>query len=90
MKLFETVQSTSKYEGVSWNVKRHQWQVEFDINGIIKKFYFDNEFDATKKSNQLCHKMGISPPNPEICELLNQQVTHIKTTFSLVRFFCLL
>ena len=90
MKLFETIQSTSKYEGVSWNVKKHQWQAEFHINGKVKKFYFDNEFDAIKKSNQLCHKMGIPPQNPEICELLNQHVTHIQTMSSLVRFFCLL
>ena len=70
-------------------MKRHQWQADFYINGKVRKFYFDNEFDASEKSNQLCHKMGILPQNPEICELLNPQVTHTQITFSLVRFcFC--
>jgi phage terminase small subunit len=69
-----TTQSTSKYEGVSWNEKRNLWQTEFDINGKVRKFYFNNEFDAVKKLNQMWDKMRIPPQNPKICELPNQQV----------------
>merc|ERR1711925_4142 len=74
-------QLTSKYEGVSWNVKRHLWQAEFDTNGQKRKFYFDNEFDAAEKLNQLCDKMGIPQQNPEICDLLNQQKDENKSKY---------
>ena len=73
MNLFETTQSTSKYEGVSWNEKRNLWQTTFDINGKVRKFYFDNEFDAAKKLNKLCETMENPSQNP----MLNQQVIHI-------------
>ena len=76
MNLFEVIQSTSKYEGVSWNEKRNLWQAEFYINGKKQKSYFENEFDAAKKLNKLCEKMGIFPQNPEICEKPNQQVIY--------------
>jgi len=67
------MQSTSKYEGVSWNVKRNLWQAEFNMNGQKRKFYFDNEFDAVKKMNQLYDKMEIPPQNSEICDISNQE-----------------
>ena len=85
MNLFETTQSTSKYDGVSWKEKRNLWQAEFNINGKVKKFYFDNEVDAAKELNQFCDKMGIPPKIFEICESSNQEVTHIQ--FFIV--FCL-
>ena len=77
MNLFETTQSTSKYEGVSWDITRNLWQSKFCINGQKRKFYFDNEFDATKKINDFCDNMEIPPQNSQICDKPNQQVTHI-------------
>merc|ERR1712096_218831 len=69
-----TTQSTSNYEGVSWNEEKNLWQAAiFDINRKIKKFYFDKEFDANKKYKQLCNKMGISLQNSAIYELPKQQ-----------------
>ena len=65
MNLFETTQSVSKFEAVSWNIKRNLWQAKFYINSKVKKFYFDNEFDAAKKLNL------------KLCGLPNQQVAHI-------------
>jgi len=66
-------QSTSKYNGVSWNEKKNLWQVEFDINGKKRKAYFEDEFDAAKKLNKLCEKMGMLPQNPGISETPNKQ-----------------
>ena len=75
MNLFETTQSTSKYEGVSWNEKKNLWQAELHINDKKKrKSYFDNEFDAAKHLNKLCEKMGMPLQNPEIYKTPNQQV----------------
>merc|ERR1712034_33130 len=64
---------TSKYEGVSWNAKRNLWQAKFNLNGKIRKFYFDNEVDAAKELNQQCGKMRIPPQNWEISESSNQE-----------------
>ena len=89
-KLFEATESTSKYKGVSWNEKRSLWQTKFDVNGKVKTFYFDSEFDAAEKLNQLCNKMRIPTQvtqHPDICDFSNQQVTNIQITSSLVRFF---
>ena len=86
MNLFEITQSTSKYKGVSWNEKRNLWQTKFDINGKVKNFYFENKVDAVEKLNELCDKIKISPQNPTIHELPNQQVTNIQITSSLVKF----
>merc|ERR1712034_109589 len=72
---------TSKYEGVSWNEKRNLWQTKFYINGQQKTFYFDNEFDASKKSNQLCRKMGIPPPKPQIYESPTQKKEKITSQY---------
>merc|ERR1712034_137815 len=66
-------QSTSKYDGVSWNKQRNIWQVKFHINGKTRKSYFGNEFDAVKHLNKLCEKMGMSLQNPDICAIPNQQ-----------------
>merc|ERR1712034_278211 len=74
-------QSTSKYEGISWNEKRNLWQTEFYINDQKRKFYFDNKFDAAEKLNQLCDKMGIPPHNPEIRKLSNQQEKKKKSQY---------
>merc|ERR1712034_268390 len=68
-----TTQLASKYKGVSWNEKRNLWQAEFQSNGKTIKSYFNNEFDAAKKLNKLCNKMGIRLQNPKICEIQNQQ-----------------
>ena len=84
MNLFETTQSTSKYEGISWNEERKRWQVEFDFDGVKSKYSFENKFDAIKTRNRTYKKMGITPQDPEICEISNQQVTHIHTKFSFV------
>jgi hypothetical protein len=73
--VFEITQSTSMYDGVSWNEKRNQWQAEFYSHGKKRKSYFDNEIDATKKLNKLCGKIEILPQNFETCEIPNQQVT---------------
>ena len=81
MNLLEATQSTSKYEGVSWNEKRNLWQAEFHINGKKRKSYFGNEFDAAKHLNKLCEKMGIHSENPNIFAMPNQQVTHIQIKF---------
>merc|ERR1711925_41680 len=48
-------------------------QAELDINGKIRKFYFDNEVDAAKELNQQCDKMRIPPQNWEISESSNQE-----------------
>ena len=72
MNLFENTQSTSKYD-ITWNEQRKLWQVQFDFNGKKSKSYFKNELDATKRIFQLCTKMGISPRNPEICDIPSQQ-----------------
>jgi len=66
-------QSTSKSEGVSWNEKRNLWQFELYINGQRRKFYFDNEFDATKKLNDFSYKMEIPSQNLQIYELPNEK-----------------
>jgi len=55
--------------------KKKLWQTENHVKGRKQKFYFDNEFDAAKKLNKLCEKIGIPPQNPEICEIQNQQKT---------------
>lgn len=55
------------------NEKRNRWQLEFDINGQKRTFYFDNKFDAAKKSNQIHHEMGIPPPIPQIYESPTQK-----------------
>ena len=79
MNSFEATQSTSKHEGIFWNEKRNRWQIEFDFNGKKSKYYFENKCDAIKTRNRVYKKMGITPQNPEICEIQvpNQQVTHI-------------
>ena len=74
MNLFEATQSTSKYEGISWNEKRKLWQAEFYSNGKKSKAYFENEFDAAKTINQHYRKSGILPQNSEINEMPNPQV----------------
>ena len=82
---FEATQSTSKYEGVSWNEKRNLWQAEVYINDKKQTFYFDNDFDAAKKLNTFCDKMKILSQNSEICEMPNQQVIHIQIKPFLVK-----
>ena len=81
MNLFEATQSTSQYEGISWNEERKRWQVEFDFNGKKCKYYFENEFDAIKTRNRVYKKMKITPQNQEIT---NQQVIHIQIKSSLI------
>ena len=75
MNWFEVTQSTSNYEGVSWNEKRKLWQSKFHFNGKTSKSYFENELDAAKRINQLCENMKILLKNPELPEMSNQQVT---------------
>ena len=75
MNLFEPTQSTSKYEGVSWNEKRQLWKAEFYFNEKTTKSYFQNELDAAKRITQLCEKMKIPSKNPELMKILNQRVT---------------
>jgi len=67
------IQSTSIYEGLSWNEERNLWQVKFYANGRQRKYYFDNEFDAVKQWNELYNKIEISKQNPEICKMPDQQ-----------------
>ena len=75
MNCFEATQSTSNYKGVSWNTKRKLWQAELSFNSKTSKSYFENEFDAAKKINQLYKNMGMLSKNPELSEIPNQQVT---------------
>jgi len=67
------IQSTSNYKKISWDEKRQLWKAEFSFNGKISKSYFENEFDAAKRINQLCKNMGIPSKNPELPEIPNQQ-----------------
>jgi len=68
-------QSTSKYEGVSWNEERKRWQVEFNFHGEKSTYYFDNEIDAIKSRNRFNKKMGITPQaDIESGEMPNQKV----------------
>jgi len=73
-------QSAWKSKGVSWNEKRNLWQAEFYINGEKHKSYFDNEFDASKKLNELCDKMTIPSQNPEI-NLPNESKNKMKSQY---------
>ena len=75
MNCFDAAQSTSNYEGVSWNAKKKLWQAEFSFNGKTSKSYFENEFDAAKKINQLCKNMRMLSKNSELSEIQNQLVT---------------
>ena len=84
MNLFEITQSTSKYEGVSWNKNKNLWQVSFYLNGKKQKSYFGNEFDAAKTLNTICYTRRILPQNPEVCEIQNQKVTNIQSKSFLV------
>ena len=77
MTLFETTQSTSQSKGISWNKQKQRWQVDFDFNGKKSKYYFENKFDAIKTRNRVYKNIGITSPGTEICEIPNQQVTHI-------------
>jgi hypothetical protein len=72
-----------KSERISWNEKRKRWQVEFDFNGKKSKYYFENELDAIKTRNRVYKNMGITPQDTEICEIPNQQVTHIQNKSSM-------
>jgi len=67
-------QSTSLFQGVSWNKSKKKWYVFLHSNG--KKIYgggFTNELDAAKKANQLCEQLGISLKNPEMSAIPNQK-----------------
>jgi len=68
-------QSTSKYEGISWNEEKKRWQVEFDFKGKKCKYSFENEFDAIRARNRVYKKMGITPQDTEICGVPNQHKT---------------
>jgi len=79
-----TTQSTSKYEGVSWNEKRALWQIDFEFNGKKRKSYFDNEHDATKTMNWIYKKMEILRQNQGISEIPNRPTQDKKSQYKAV------
>ena len=87
MNWFEVTQSTSNYEGVSWNEKRNLWQAEIYFNGKKRRSYINNEFEAVKTFNTHCDTTGILSQNPEICEVQNQKATNTQSKSSLVTLF---
>jgi len=66
-------QSTSNYNGVSWDEKRKLWKAEFYCNGNKIKSYFQNEIEATRKINQFSESIRLPSTNPEVPEILNQE-----------------
>jgi len=66
-------QSTSDYEGVSWDEKKQLWKVEVFFNGKKSKLYFENKLDAAKEINQVCGYMKIPLKNLELLDIPNQQ-----------------
>jgi len=71
-------QSTSKYEGISWNKEKKRWQVELDFNGKKSKYYFENKFDAIKTRNRVDKKTEITSQDTEICEITKQWISQYK------------
>merc|ERR1712034_9770 len=61
------------YKDISWNKEKKRFFVEFDFNGKKSKYLFENKVDAIKARNRVHKKMGIPEPNPELCEISNQQ-----------------
>jgi len=67
-------EKTSHYKGVYWHRERKNWRVQLCIKGT-REFggNFKDEMDAAQKVNQICEEIGISPPNPKISTIPNQQ-----------------
>jgi len=74
IKYIKKIEKTSLYKGVCWYRTRNKWRAEVRLKG--KKIfggYFNNEWDAAKKVNQLCEEFGISIQNPSLLQIPTQQ-----------------
>jgi len=71
----ETQQKTSQYKGVYYHKQSEKWYVLIYMKGQKSKYggLFNDELDAAKQVNQLCEELKISPRNPGITGMPNQQ-----------------
>ena len=69
------MQNTSKYKGVHCHIKTGKWHATLHLKGHKQQHggLFNNELDAAKRVNQLCEELEISPQNPGIGSMPNQQ-----------------
>ena len=81
----EKKEKISQFKGVCWHKQIEKWYVLMYLKKQKQKKYggiFENELDAAKRVNQLCEELKISPQNPTISAIPNQQ--HQVTE----KFFC--
>ena len=71
----EKTEKISEYKGVYWHKQRKRWYVLIYPKGQKRKYggIYKDELDAAKRVNQLCDKLEISPQNPGISSIPNQQ-----------------
>jgi len=67
---------TSKYKGVHRHVKSGKWHATLHLKGHTQQYggIFNDELDAAKRVNQLCEALEISPQNPGISSMPNEQL----------------
>jgi len=71
---YQAKEKTSQYKGVYWHKKRKKWRASVYLKEQ-KKYCgeFDDELDAAKKVNELCHTFGIPLQNPGVVEMPTQE-----------------
>ena len=79
----EKNENISQYKGVYWHKQLRKWYVLIYQKGQKQKYggCFNDELDAAKKVNQFCEEFGITPHNPTIIAIPNQQYEVTKKCF---------